>query len=106
MALSADCYAALGCVFEDDPSINPVGGGIELSSAGHCNEGRVAESPARGTKRSRVDEIAEVMNDVMEKAVMSMEAIAQQDREQVILHQVAENEKTCGLLRELFSANP
>ncbi|KAE9168603.1 hypothetical protein PF004_g28461 [Phytophthora fragariae] len=46
------------------------------------------------------------MHEVMAKAVKSMETIAQQDREQFILHQKEENEKTRALLRQLFQAQP
>ncbi|KAE8960492.1 hypothetical protein PR001_g30371 [Phytophthora rubi] len=76
VALSSECYSALGDVFEDDPSITPVSGGVELGAVAHNSENHVVESPPKGKKRSRVDDIADVMHEVMAKAVKSMETIA------------------------------
>ncbi|OWZ06381.1 hypothetical protein PHMEG_00021369 [Phytophthora megakarya] len=106
VALSAECFAALGAVFEDDPCIEPVYGGVELGAAALTTQTAALEARSTGKKRSRANDIAETMHDVMDKAVRTMESIAQRDREALFLHQKEENEKTRALLRELFESRP
>ncbi|KAE9031172.1 hypothetical protein PF011_g259 [Phytophthora fragariae] len=43
VALSFDCFTALGGIFEDDPNIDPINGGIQLGLV----ENSIVESPPR-----------------------------------------------------------
>ncbi|EGZ13791.1 hypothetical protein PHYSODRAFT_303191 [Phytophthora sojae] len=104
VALTADCYQALGEIFEGDPSIRPIDGGLAIGASEHLAESSLSEPSSCGTKRTRTEDIAERMHDVMKKTIKSMEDIAQRDHEIYLQHQKEENEKTRSLLRELFSS--
>ncbi|KAE8892410.1 hypothetical protein PF005_g27447 [Phytophthora fragariae] len=48
---------------------------------------------------------ADVMEEVMDKAVKAVREASRREFEEYIKHQEKENEKTCALLRELFGGN-
>ncbi|GMF44014.1 unnamed protein product [Phytophthora fragariaefolia] len=101
VALSEMSYTLLSNPFEDDPSINPVAGGISLGSEKRTRDDGVSPGGS-AQKKNKQNDLADAMQAIMDGAVASMRAIAHEDRERFIQHQKEENEKNRELLRSLL----
>ncbi|KAE9146632.1 hypothetical protein PF006_g8606 [Phytophthora fragariae] len=91
--------------FEDDPSVHPVNGGVEVGAVE--TEASTTPVPPDTTTNSkkRTRDAADIMNEVMDKAAKAVREASHREFEEYIKHQENENEKTRALLRELFGGN-
>ncbi|KAE8985756.1 hypothetical protein PF005_g21441 [Phytophthora fragariae] len=100
VALSETCFTLLMGIFEDDPSVAPIAGGVTSGSHKRATDGSCQGGSAK--KKAKINDLAEIMQGIMDGAVESMRVIASEDRENFIQHQKKENEKNRELLRSLF----
>ncbi|ETM02210.1 hypothetical protein L917_01282 [Phytophthora nicotianae] len=101
VALSEASYTLLSDVFEDDPSINAISGGVSLGPSKRSSENTSSVSGSAEKKR-KTEDLAEAVQAIMDGAVNNMRAIAAEDRERFIQHQKEDNERNRELLRTLF----
>ncbi|GMF23155.1 unnamed protein product [Phytophthora fragariaefolia] len=74
VALSEMSYTLLSNLFEDDPSINPVAGGISLGSEKRtCDDGVSPGGSAQ--KKNKHNDLADAMQAIMDGEVGSMRAM-------------------------------
>ncbi|KAE9336745.1 hypothetical protein PF008_g12875 [Phytophthora fragariae] len=96
VALSETCFTLLMGIFEDYPSVGGVASGSQKRATDESCQGGSAK------KKAKINDLAEIMQGIMDGAVESMRVIASEDREKFIQHQKEENEKNRELLRSLF----
>ncbi|ETI50261.1 hypothetical protein F442_01341 [Phytophthora nicotianae P10297] len=101
VAFSEASYTLLSDVFEDDPSINAISGGVSLGSGKRSSKNTSSVSGSAQKKR-KTEDLAKAMQAIMDGAVNNMRAIAAEDQEHFIQHQKEENERNRELLRTLF----
>ncbi|KAE8963460.1 hypothetical protein PR002_g29283 [Phytophthora rubi] len=104
VAVSEECYTALQEVFDDDPSVYPLDEGVSIGASLLECPLVLAEPASKGKKRAQ--EAADNMEEILDRAVKNMRAMARKDMEDFLKHQQDENEKTRALLRELFGRTP
>ncbi|KAE9352011.1 hypothetical protein PF008_g5680 [Phytophthora fragariae] len=100
VAFSEPCFTLLMGICEDDPSVAPIAGGVASGSQKRETDGSSQGGSAK--KKTKINDLAEIMQGIMDGAVESMRVIASEDRETFIQHQKEENKKNRELLRSLF----
>ncbi|OWY98200.1 hypothetical protein PHMEG_00031089 [Phytophthora megakarya] len=95
VALSEMSYTLLSGIFEDDPSIAPVAGGIFRTREENTPSGLAQ-------KKNKHGDLVVAMQAIMNEAVESIRGIANEDCKRFIQHQKEEDERNRELLRILF----
>ncbi|KAE9171750.1 hypothetical protein PF005_g27015, partial [Phytophthora fragariae] len=87
------------------PSVHPVNGGVEIGAVE--TEASITPVPpdTTPTSKKQTRDAADVMEEVMDKAVKAVREASRREFEEYIKHPEYENKKTRALLRELFGGN-
>ncbi|KAE8986646.1 hypothetical protein PR001_g22544 [Phytophthora rubi] len=77
VALSETCFTLLMGIFEDDPSVAPNAGGVASGSHKRATDGSCQGGSAK--KKAKINDLAEIMQGIMDGAVESMRVIASEE---------------------------